>query len=225
MRKEDVNQDSAYDEQVISDQNSVTDLARRYGSIDQYVGCLLGGAVGDALGAPIEFMTLTDIRHEFGKNGVTSFVPGAYPVGAITDDTQMTMFTAEGLLRAACRAAKREVGSTAGIVHHAYIRWLKTQGRRSASRLQADKYDGWLINVPELFALRAPGNTCLYALIGGQMGTIERPFNDSKGCGGVMRAAPAGMMWLRNDHFDLGCEIAAITHGIRQDILLRVVWR
>lgn len=53
MRKDDVNQDGADD--GAGRQNSVMDLSRRYGSVDKYVGCLLGGAVGDALGAPIEF--------------------------------------------------------------------------------------------------------------------------------------------------------------------------
>ena len=32
------------------------------------LGCFLGGAVGDALGAPIEFMTLDHIRDKYGFN-------------------------------------------------------------------------------------------------------------------------------------------------------------
>jgi ADP-ribosylglycohydrolase len=74
--------------------------------------------------------------------------------------------------------------------------------------------DGWLIRVEGLHARRAPGMTCLSALRGGTMGTIERPLNDSKGCGGVMRAAPIGLV-ARDEQaaFTLGCEAAAITHG------------
>jgi ADP-ribosylglycohydrolase len=46
------------------------------------------------------------------------------------------------------------------------------------------------------------------------MGTIEEPINDSKGCGGVMRAAPAGLIAHDvEEAFRLGCEIAALTHG------------
>ena len=43
------------------------------------------------------------------------------------------------------------------------------------------------------------------------MGTVEEPLNGSKGCGGVMRVAPVGL--IGNDPFQLGCETAAVTHG------------
>ncbi len=65
---------------------------------DRYRGCLLGGAVGDALGAGIEFSSLVEIRREYGPAGVTGYVPCYGRSCAITDDTQMTLFTAEGLL-------------------------------------------------------------------------------------------------------------------------------
>jgi ADP-ribosylglycohydrolase len=60
-------------------------------------GSLLGGAVGDALGAPIEFDSLRKIQRRFGPHGVAGFEPAYGLRGAITDDTQMTLFTAEGL--------------------------------------------------------------------------------------------------------------------------------
>jgi ADP-ribosylglycohydrolase len=66
----------------------------------RFRGCLLGGAVGDALGAGIEFLSLDEIRDEFGPAGVTGYVPAYGRRGALTDDTQMTLFTAEGLIRA-----------------------------------------------------------------------------------------------------------------------------
>ena len=73
--------------------------------VSHFRGCLLGGAVGDALGAPIEFMGLEEIRSRFGPRGVTDLTDGVWPAGSITDDTQMTLFTAEGLLRAQVRGA------------------------------------------------------------------------------------------------------------------------
>jgi len=63
-------------------------------------GCLLGGAVGDALGAPIEFDDLAKIRSRFGPAGLRDYAPAYGRVDAFTDDTQMTLFTAEGLIRA-----------------------------------------------------------------------------------------------------------------------------
>ena len=104
------------------------------------------------------------------------------------------------------------------MVYRAYLRWLITQGassRDEAFQYANDKeYPGWLFGVKDLHARRAPGNTCLAALKSAGMGTMEEPKNDSKGCGGVMRVAPAG---LYEPHpvkaFKMGCEIAALTHG------------
>ncbi len=173
-------------------------------------GCLLGGAVGDALGASVEFMTLTQIRRRFGPKGIRDYAPAFGKLGAITDDTQMTMFTAEGLLRADNRQNEKGDCHLPTMVHHAYLRWLETQGERP--RYPSPEVRGsWLLDVPELHARRAPGNTCLSALRSGKMGTVEEPINTSKGCGGVMRVAPVGL--AGHDPFSLGCEVAATTHG------------
>jgi ADP-ribosylglycohydrolase len=72
--------------------------------------------------------------------------------------------------------------------------------------------DGWLIGVEELHDCRAPGDTCLAALRDGVPGTVDHRINDSKGCGGVMRAAPAGLV-DDPDPFQLGADLAALTHG------------
>jgi ADP-ribosylglycohydrolase len=66
-------------------------------------GCLLAGACGDALGAPVEFMRDREIRARFGLGGIRDMAPAYGKAGAITDDTQMTLFTAEGLIRAHLR--------------------------------------------------------------------------------------------------------------------------
>ncbi|MGY4103836.1 ADP-ribosylglycohydrolase family protein [Nocardia sp. R16R-3T] len=68
---------------------------------DRVRGSLLGGAIGDALGWPIEFLQLAQIRRRYGADGVQGFLPqhDADAPQQITDDTQMTLFTAEGLLR------------------------------------------------------------------------------------------------------------------------------
>jgi len=181
-------------------------------------GCLLGGAVGDALGAPVEFMALREIRSRVGSDGIADFEPAYGRTGAITDDTQMTLWTAEGLLRGHCRGTLRGILHMPSIVHHAYLRWLKTQGMSSRDDgfrfATEEEPNGWLIGVEALHARRAPGNTCLSALVSPGMGTMEKPKNDSKGCGGVMRVAPVGLYEQNSERaFDLACEIAAITHG------------
>lgn len=176
-------------------------------------GCLLGGAVGDALGWPVEFLSLGEIRRRFGPAGIRDFAPAPGGIGAITDDTQMTLFSAEGLLRARARAEDRGVCSPAMVVWYSYLRWYVTQGGVVPAERTAAVHEAgsWLLADERLHTRRAPGNTCLGGLATGRMGTLEEPLNDSKGCGGVMRAAPAGM--VPGDPFQLGMELAVVTHG------------
>src|SRR5918993_271937 len=94
----------------------------------QAIGCLLGGAVGDALGAGIEFDSWASIARRHGPDGVTDFVDAYGRRGAITDDTQMTMFTAEGLIRASVRQRERGICHAPSVIRHAYLRWIWTQG-------------------------------------------------------------------------------------------------
>lgn len=197
-----------------------TDLVKR----NLFRGCLLGGAVGDALGAPVEFMSRKAIMHQFGEPGIRDYVPAYGKLGAITDDTQMTLFTADGMLRGYVRYCMRGIGPVfASVTAHAYLRWLITQGHRS-NALLSDTPDGWLLEHRELFSRRAPGITCIAALKAlRQSGDAAK--NDSKGCGGVMRVAPVGMFianWLLagecpdekiSEAFSIAAEIAAITHG------------
>ncbi|MDA8442481.1 MAG: ADP-ribosylglycohydrolase family protein [Peptococcaceae bacterium] len=175
-------------------------------------GCLLGGAIGDALGWPVEFQSLAHIKQKYGSAGITTLDLGGKQVAEFTDDTQMTLFTAEGLLRAETRYRHKGICHPPAVVYYAYLRWLHTQGY---PRLE-DKdfiYDGWLIGVKQLNTRRAPGNTCLSALSSGRFGSMEEPINDSKGCGGVMRVAPVGLLARKDQAFHLAAECAALTHG------------
>lgn len=79
---------------------------------------MLGGACGDALGAPVEFLKRQEIRAQFGPRGITEFAEAYGIVGAITDDTQMSLFTADGLIRAAVRGAERGIRNPVSVVHH-----------------------------------------------------------------------------------------------------------
>ncbi|MCM2579015.1 ADP-ribosylglycohydrolase family protein [Streptomyces meridianus] len=176
-------------------------------------GCLLGGALGDALGAGIEFLSLGDIRSRYGAEGVTDFVPAYGRRGAVTDDTQMTLFTVDGLIRAQVR---RDTGAwhPPTDVYRAHLRWAATQHDWGPDERRKDS--GWLAGQEWLYARREPGQACLSGLSGGTMGTLEKPRNpDSKGCGAVMRSAPFGLLvgWEPQLVFQLAVECAAQTHG------------
>ena len=181
--------------------------------VEYFQGCLIGGAIGDALGAPVEFWSYQDIIGEFGAGGIQDFFYNSDHQAEITDDTQMTMFTAEGIIRGIFRQRTRGVCNTKDVVFHAYLRWLHTQGFKTKCMRFTPVYDGWLMTVNDLFASRAPGNTCITALMNGEIGTIEKPLNDSKGCGGVMRVAPVGLSYQKENVFDTAATFAAITHG------------
>lgn len=190
---------------------------------DLYRGCLLGGAVGDALGAPVEFMTRSQIIQRFGAEGIQEYVPAFGKLGAITDDTQMTLFTAEGVIRAWLRGNLRGICYAPGVIARSYQRWYHTQGLHHP--MHDDGLDGWLLGHRELFSRRAPGVTCLSGLKAmGNSNDVAN--NDSKGCGGVMRVAPIGMYYAMlaesnaqgqdqamREAFELACQAAAITHG------------
>lgn len=180
---------------------------------DRIRASLLAGAMGDALGAPVEFMDIDAIERQCGPRGVTGYLPGyGRDGGAITDDTQMTLFTAEGLIRATVRMSVQGLADVPSVVWGAYQRWLATQGVFPSPALdEPSGPSGWLVDVPGLHSRRAPGITCLSALESGHMGGTASSINNSKGCGGVMRVAPVGL--VAQEPFDLAVDVAALTHG------------
>ena len=166
-------------------------------SKEQFYGCLLGGAIGDAFGAPVKFMKYEEIQKLYGEEGIHELIQTSDRGKVIiTDDTQLTMFTAEGLLRSIVRANQKQITKTrkdtAMIIFRAYLRWLYTQGL-STPNWGSKAYDGWIVQIKKLHGYREPGITCITSLGKGIMGTLEKPLNDSKRCGTVIRTAPIGL--------------------------------
>ncbi|WP_051471426.1 ADP-ribosylglycohydrolase family protein [Patulibacter minatonensis] len=184
---------------------------------DRIRGGMLGGAVGDALGAGIEFDDLERIRRRFGPGGLTDPAP-AYgrDTGAITDDTQLALFTAEGLLRAFTRFETKGIVHAPSMVDRSYARWLRTQGDESRRHdLGDDAEPGALWPVRRLHSRRGPGRTTIAALRGRTAGELQAPTNASKGAGAVARTAPIGLLGNPSNAFRLGTECAVLTHGHR----------
>lgn len=180
-------------------------------NMNEIRGCLLGGAIGDALGYAVEFSSESEISAKYGEKGITDYelCDGK---AIISDDTQMTMFTACGIIHSLLSGATSNE-ERIGYIYSCYIDWLITQSffdERSECKC-------WLGSIDDLFARRAPGNTCLNSLMSGACGNTAVRINHSKGCGGVMRVAPIGLYFgglMSQDDIDkLGAEAAAITHG------------
>ncbi|SES28712.1 ADP-ribosylglycohydrolase [Actinokineospora terrae] len=190
---------------------------------DRWLGSLLAGAVGDALGAPIEFLSIDEIRGRFGEAGVTGYEEAYGGRGRITDDTQMTLFTLEAMIRGHLgRRLMFFEQQPASVIQHAYQRWYHTQGtpwhQAGGSYAMEAEPDGWLIRERGLYHRRAPGATVLTSLkgfaAGNDRGTLSHRINDSKGCGAVMRAAPCAL-WSEDplDSFVVAAQSGALTHG------------
>ena len=183
---------------------------------DRIRGSLIGGAIGDALGYPVEFIySFGEIQKRYGERGITRLDTRQHWLdeteqagkAVVSDDTQMTLFTANGLLN----AKKQGISLKYGICR-AYIEWYLTQiGKKSP------KYkDCWISDMPELNHRRAPGNTCMSSLDDIYRG--KDPMNNSKGCGGVMRVAPIPLYAAVQNRMSieeadlLAAEAAEITH-------------
>lgn len=81
---------------------------------------LLGGAVGDALGAPLEFMTSGEIATRYGR--LEEMVGGGWlrlKPGQVTDDTEMTLCVARGIAASG--------GWDLGVIATEFARWLKSK--------------------------------------------------------------------------------------------------
>lgn len=170
--------------------------------------CLFGGAIGDALGAEVEFWSLDRIRQTFPR-GVDRILPHDGRPAAITDDTQMTLFTAEGLIRAEVRGLKG-VCYPPGVVLNALLRWLMTQDQNS--RTSVHDWIG-LVSDPRMHHRRAPGNTCLSSLMAEKRQEIMA-CNNSKGCGAIMRVAPVALYAsVAEDGSDLADACSHLTHA------------
>ena len=200
-------------------------------NLDRIRGSLVGGAIGDALGYAVEFLQEDQIFRKYGSEGITEYdlVNGK---ALISDDTQMTLFTANGILVGDTRLSMRGIGcDPKAYVPNAYLDWLKTQESDINSVNHHERYTekggySWLLDVPELYSRRAPGNTCLSALEtrakeGYVNSFINSPINRSKGCGGIMRIAPLALKYRSGENFygdieqiDMeAAELSAITHS------------
>ncbi len=205
---------------------------------DKIRGSLIGGAAGDALGYTIEFMGEYGIFSRYGKDGIQSYALDPYSGKAIiSDDTQMTLFTAFAVIaERCCTDCGGRCGDLRSYLNLAYQDWYDTQelsfkevGRSGIYSEKFIRYPESMLpvmlkNHPELFYRRAPGITCLSALYHRRSETnngeeiksfIASKINNSKGCGGVMRVAPIGMIKGRTiEEINIeGAEAAAVTHN------------
>ncbi len=169
---------------------------------EQYQGCIVGLAVGDALGYPAEFRSREQILREIGPEGITDFltlkdarftrpfIVGAnHPAGTYTDDTQMSIAVAEGLLA----LGKTSLDELMTEIGRLFVLWS-----------ESDKNN------------RSPGGTCMTGCENLRRGVPWREANvrDSKGCGSAMRVSPIGLYYSDLETVALVARASSLlTHG------------
>jgi ADP-ribosylglycohydrolase len=168
----------------------------------QFTGCIVGLAIGDALGYPAEFRRRAQLLEEIGPEGITDFIAlqdarfsrphfvgPAHPPGTYTDDTQMTVAVAEALL-AAGHCGFDELMTDLG---HRFVKWSESAENN-----------------------RAPGGTCMEGcrnLVSG-VAWHEAGVPGSKGCGSAMRVAPIGLFYQDLDQVaETARASSLLTHG------------
>lgn len=170
-------------------------------------GCVVGGAIGDALGYQCEF------TRGIKEREYTTFKDD---YGIFSDDTQMMLYTINGLLWGTTRHTIRGIAPKVPVcVLLAYRDWYFTQQGTPPDKGAVSV--SWINKIPAMCHRRAPGFTCLNALAsfdGENIPSIDKPINQSKGCGSTMRVAPIGFIHSSmTDIVKWGAETAALTHG------------
>ena len=204
---------------------------------DRTLGCMAGGAVGDALGYAVEFESWPSISARYGHRGITRYELDHRGLAQISDDTQMSLFTAAGVLLGMTRGYMRGImGRLDLYCRYTYLDWLHTQ--EWPARKADERVDSWLMDIPDLYSRRAPGNTCMTALRAIEAGEAVK--NDSCGCGGVMRTAPIAPICFLHRYNDgqleycdmVAAQVARITHlhplgflpsAVLNDILMQLL--
>ena len=176
--------------------------------LDRMLGCLLGGAIGDAFGYEVELGPGLKIKKRYGgresrNRSITRKI-------RVSNDTQMTLLSWKNRPVESKRSEEQE-----------HSRWRRTSGSHisTGSTRKKNSIRGGSRSARSQKTRGCGGGrlreTCLAALRAGGRGSPEKPINDSKGCGGVMRVAPLGLLqkWRPTEAAELAARAAALTHG------------
>lgn len=157
--------------------------------LDKVRGCMLGGAVGDALGYPVMNLNIDDIRKEHGENGISEYLLDENGKAGISDITQLSLFTANGILSGKTKACKIGTeGPDVATVCQAYKDWVKTQESDNTN----ESHTTWLYNIENLHSRRHSLESGI-DIFKGDFGSVEKPEKLGMDFGAITRIAPVGL--------------------------------
>ena len=179
-----------------------------------YRGCLLGLAVGDAMGYSVDTKTWPQIQEDYGPNGLLGYdLVNGY--ADVTSHTQLAAYTCNGLLLGMTRG--QVLGKMAPFVKYVEVglkEWAMGQRRYDQPR----RNYCWVFRIPELRRRNCTDTRMLDTLNRTPLGTPEEPRNKYDGAGSVATAVAVGLFADPNrmdqSEIDrLGAETIALTHG------------
>lgn len=195
---------------------------------DRYLGCVLGAAIGDGMGFAVEGLADFEKSNYFEDGMIKEpYIDEDTGMNMISDDTQMMLFTMDGMMWAYIRCNSRGIGSyESSGVWQSYARWYYTQTGIVLDDYIMHKHEHepvalssigvkTILEYDELYSNRNPSEQSLVMLESMQMGTMEMPINDFKDPSCLTRVAPVGLFLRDNpaDAFVVAARLAAITHG------------
>ena len=179
-----------------------------------YRGCLLGRAVGDAMGYTVDSRSWQEIQEDYGPNGLLGYdLVNGY--ADVTSYTQLAAFTCNGLLLGLTRG--QMLGKMAP-----FVKYIGLSSREWAASQRPwgrpNKNYCWLLRKAELSRRHCMDTRMLDTLSRENLGTPETPVNNFDGPGSLTSAIGVGL-FFHEDRMDqreidlLGAEAVALTHG------------
>lgn len=175
-----------------------------------YVGCLLGLAVGDAMGLAVDDKTWDEICAEYGPNGLLGY-DLRNGCAEVTSYTQVAAYVANALLVAVSR------GKADGYVRHVALA-LREWAKRQHFPRSPDKSPLWVSQLPQLRRRACRDARMLDALRFDTLGTPEKPINSTASPGALPVTVAIALFFdpRRMEPAKVGtlaAEAVALTHG------------
>ncbi len=185
-----------------------------------YRGCLLGLAVGDAMGFAIDENSWDEIQATYGPNGLLGYDLQGQEYAQISSHTQVAAFLCNGLLLSVTRGKTDRLR----FARVALQEWSRGQ---MFYRAQEDSWC-WVAKLP-CFRRRYCRDSRMADILRVEAyGTMDAPRNRNNAPGAIAGAATVGMFYNpdRLEPYQVGtlaAELMALTHGDPTTVLSAVV--
>lgn len=187
--------------------------------ISKFRGMFLAEACGDALGYPLDGLSVKKIVHRYGPFGLRTLVRTRKNEfqAQITANTQMMLAAADGLLWSDAKKLECAEG-----IYRGCMRWFYSQtgeeprrGQRTWMRRQPHEREFCLVREKFMHARRGEGRTSLAALESAERGSLKDKVNESHDGEAITRSAPIGLYYAGSpkEAFYEGVRCAVFTHS------------